>query len=42
MANKDGTTYELYPIEDPAQVDKRRTDVGLGPISEYLERFGIR
>jgi hypothetical protein len=42
IMNKDGTTYELYPIEDPAQVDKRRTDVGLGPISEYLERFGIR
>jgi hypothetical protein len=37
----DGTSYELYPMEDPAHVDKRRAVVGLGPISEYLQHFGI-
>jgi len=31
-----------YPIEKPELVDKRRAEIGLGPLSEYLkERFDI-
>jgi len=29
----------LHPIEDEVNVDKRRAEVGLGPLSEYLERL---
>jgi len=27
----------LYPIEDEANVDKRRAEVGLSPLAEYRE-----
>jgi hypothetical protein len=27
----------LYPIEDEANVDKRRAKIGLTPLREYLE-----
>lgn len=33
--------WNLYPIEDPQNVNKRRAQVGLGPIEEYLKHFGI-
>jgi hypothetical protein len=33
--------YFVYPIEDPDNVDKRRAEVGLGPISEYVKNWGI-
>ncbi|MDO1449773.1 hypothetical protein Q0590_26075 [Rhodocytophaga aerolata] len=33
--------WSLYPIEDPQNVNKRRAQVGLGPIEEYLKHFGI-
>ena len=29
----------LYPIEDEANVDKRRAEIGLGPLSEYREKL---
>ena len=32
---------EVWPIEDPAHVDERRTSVGLEPLVEYLKRFGL-
>jgi hypothetical protein len=33
---------EPYPIENPEQVDKRRSEIGLGPLRPYLkERFNI-
>ena len=32
---------ELYPIEDEANVDMRRGEVGLGPISETLARMRV-
>lgn len=35
-----GEAY-VYPIEDPANVNERRAAVGLGPIEEYVKRFGI-
>lgn len=33
--------WSLYPIQDPENVNKRRAEVGLGPIEEYLRHFGI-
>jgi hypothetical protein len=33
--------YELYPIEDEAHVDERRSTMGLGPLAEYVKRFGL-
>jgi uncharacterized protein DUF6624 len=33
--------YELWPIEDEENLDKRRTSVGLEPIAEYLKNFGL-
>jgi hypothetical protein len=33
--------YELWPIEDEENLDKRRASVGLEPIAEYLKRFGV-
>jgi hypothetical protein len=33
--------YFVSPIEDPDNVDKRREEVGLGPISEYVKNWGI-
>jgi hypothetical protein len=35
---KDGK-FEVPPIEDEANVDKRRAEVGLGPLAEYMERM---
>lgn len=32
---------QLYPVEDRAGVDARRTEVGLPPLAEYLRQFGI-
>lgn len=31
----------LLPLLDPKNVDKRREAVGLGPLEEYLEQFGM-
>jgi tetratricopeptide (TPR) repeat protein len=33
--------YEPFPIEEPAYVNQRRKEVGLGPIEEYLGRWNI-
>ena len=33
--------WVLYPIEDEANVDKRRAKVGLPPLAEYLKHFGL-
>jgi len=33
---------ELYPVKDPGYVDKRREEIGLGPLKPYLKpRFDI-
>lgn len=38
----DGLERAPYPIQDPEQVDKRRADIGLGPLKPYLKaRFNI-
>jgi hypothetical protein len=31
----------VFPIEDEANVDKRRSEIGLQPLAEYLTMFGI-
>lgn len=33
--------YYLEPLEDPDNVDQRRSEMGLGTLSEYLENWGI-
>jgi tetratricopeptide (TPR) repeat protein len=34
--------YELYPLEDPHNVNQRRAEVGLGPIEDYIARWGVK
>lgn len=35
-------SFNVWPIYDPANVDKRRASIGLGPIAEFLKnRFGL-
>lgn len=33
--------YELYTIEDEVNVDKRRAEMELEPLKDYMKRFGI-
>ena len=33
--------YYVSPLIDPDNVDKRREEVGLGPIQEYISNWGI-
>jgi len=33
--------YYLQPLQDPQNVDKRRAEVGLSPIKEYVSQWGI-
>jgi hypothetical protein len=34
--------YYISPLEDPDNVDKRRAEVGLGPLSEYVNHWQIK
>lgn len=34
--------YKIYPIEDEKNVNKRRAEVGLKPLEEYVIQWGIR
>ncbi len=36
-----GTNW-ISPIEDPDNVDKRRAEVGLGPLADYVANWGIK
>jgi len=40
---RDPETQEYYvsPLEDPDNVDKRRAEVGLGPLADYISRWQI-
>ncbi len=38
--NKDGSFY-VKDLQEPEYVNQRRKEVGLGPIEEYVQRFGI-
>jgi tetratricopeptide (TPR) repeat protein len=42
IRNEETGNLEPYTIKDPEQVDKRRAEVGLGPLKDYLARFGIK
>jgi len=35
-------TYYVRPLEDPDNVDKRRAEVGLGPLAEYVNYWQIK
>ncbi|MCE7994513.1 MAG: hypothetical protein HEP71_21190 [Roseivirga sp.] len=34
-------SFELYELQDPEYVDQRRAEMGLGPLEEYVARWGI-
>lgn len=36
-----GGSFELWKIKDPEYVDQRRASVGLGPLAEYVSRWGV-
>lgn len=40
-ADADGKPDGFHPIEDEANVNKRRVDIGLEPIENYARRFGF-
>lgn len=31
----------VLPLEDPDNVDKRRAEVGLGPLADYVKQWNI-
>ena len=35
------TKWELYPLKNPETVNKRRAEVGLQPLEEYVKQYGI-
>lgn len=37
-----GGDYYVSPLEDPDNVDKRRTEVGLGTLESYVSRWNIK
>ncbi|RPI17364.1 MAG: hypothetical protein EHM58_09420 [Ignavibacteriae bacterium] len=39
--NMDTQKYELYQVEDEVNLNKRRAEVGLEPIEQYMKRFGL-
>jgi uncharacterized protein YfbU (UPF0304 family) len=39
--NKETGKYYVLPLEDPSNVDKRRASVGLPPLAEYVQHYGI-
>ncbi len=39
---EDPELYYILPLQDPDNVDKRRTEVGLQPISEYVHQWQIK
>lgn len=39
--NPETEKFEPFPIENPEEVDKRRAEMGLGPLADYLSRWGI-
>ena len=39
--NKETNKYEISNLLDPENVDKRRAEVGLGPLANYVKRWDI-
>lgn len=40
--NEETKQYELYPIEDEKNVDKRRAALGMQPLADYVSQWGIK
>ena len=40
--NNETKLYYVLPLEDPDNVDKRRAEVGLQPLAEYVNRWQIK
>ena len=40
--NQTTLQYYVLPLEDPDNVDKRRAEVGLHPLSIYLENWNVK
>lgn len=40
IMNEDGS-YSLYELKDPSTVDARRAVMGMGPLSEYVNYWGL-
>lgn len=40
--NETTKEMEFFPIEDEANVNKRRAEMGLGPIEDYAKSFGVK
>ncbi len=40
-ATKSGEYY-IHPLDDPDNVDKRRAEVGLGPLADYVQRWQLK
>jgi hypothetical protein len=39
--NREKNTNEFFPIKDEINVNKRRAEMGLGPLEEYAKFFGF-
>lgn len=39
--NQATQAYELYPLQDPAQVDRWRAEAGMIPLADYVSIFGV-
>lgn len=39
--NNETNEWELYKLDNPEFVDKRRTEVGLEPLKEYVQNWNI-
>ena len=41
MKNQETGEYFVSPLIDPENVDKRRAEVGLGPIADYISNWNM-
>lgn len=41
VESNDSGGWALSPLMKPEEVDQRRAEVGLGPLADYVKRFGI-
>jgi|GEM_PF-1251588 len=41
IVSKNGGTRVVYDLRDPEYVDYRRAQMGMGPLQEYAQRFGV-
>lgn len=39
IQDKETGAYQLYPVEDPENLNKRRANIGLEPIEDYLKSY---